>query len=132
MRGRALPPVMGEVLREPQVWERMCAAFPWVADECGDIGAGLIHLEFAALRRGLAQAVGSSDMRTIRAVLAFVEDLLAVPETHPEVVNAIEVSFFEDLYLGDPLHHAVVAERLGPFAKLRWDEIIASHRDGAG
>jgi hypothetical protein len=121
------------LMGESQVWAHMCARFPWVADERGDIGEGLVHLDFAALRQGLERAVDEQDSVMIADILAFTEDLFASPDLlHPDVLNAIEISFLEDLYLGSREHRESIAPRLGPACRIRWDEIVAAQRRTAG
>jgi hypothetical protein len=121
------------LMGEPQVWAHMCARFPWVADERGDIGEGLVHLDFAALRQGLERAIDEQDGVTIADILAFTEELFASPDLlHPDVVNAIEISFLEDLYLGSRQHREFILPRLGPACRVRWDEIASAYGGTAG
>ena len=49
------------------------------------------------------KAADSGDASTVSDILAFVEDLLEQVETlHPEVVNALDISFLEDLSSAEP------------------------------
>src|SRR5262245_60953472 len=117
--------LVDDLAREPEIWKAMCNRFPWVEDERGDIGEGLIHLDFAALRRGVERAADSQDLTTARNVLEFVEQLFDKIDTlHPEVVNALDVSFLEDLYLSDSQHRDFAVPLLGPKSRMRWDAIV--------
>ena len=120
--------LVGDLVREPEIWRAMRSRFPWVEKERGDIGEGLIHLDFAALRRGVEGAADSRDVVTARDVLDFVEQLLDKVDTlHPEVVNALDVSFLEDLYLSEPQHRDFAVSLLGPKSRGRWKAIAEAH-----
>lgn len=119
------------MLGEPEVWAEMSRRFPWVAEELDGICEGLLHLEFGALRRGVERAADTNDTQTARTILEFVEELLAKPDAiEPEVRNAIDVSFVEDLYLGESQRRAIVAPLLGPQCSARWHE-VAKYHDGS-
>jgi hypothetical protein len=76
----------------------MIARFPWVEGELGEDGNGLVHLEVAALRRGVEAAANDQDAEKALAILGFIDDLYRQPlELHPDVLNALDVSFVEDL-----------------------------------
>jgi hypothetical protein len=47
-----------QLVGEPEIWASMCRRFPWITEERGEIAEGLIHLDFAALRRGAEKAAG--------------------------------------------------------------------------
>ncbi len=122
-----------DLLREPEVWALMCQRFPWVEEERGEIGEGLIHLDFAALRHGVERAADSNDAGAARDILAFIEELLdKLDLLHPEVVNALDVSFLEDLYLADESQRDFAAALLLPKTQARWSEIAAAHEGSSG
>jgi hypothetical protein len=107
----------------------MIARFPWVEGELGEDGNGLVHLEVAALRRGVEAAANDQDAEKALAILGFIDDLYRQPlELHPDVLNALDVSFVEDLYLSGPATRSFVAGLLGAATKARWDEVARSHR----
>lgn len=115
-----------DLLREPEVWAQMCRRFPWVEAERGEIGEGLIHLDFAALRHEVERAANANDAAAAREVLNFIEELLDKRDAlHPDVVNALEVSFLEDLYLAEQRQRDFAEPLLLPKTKARWDEIVA-------
>ncbi len=121
------------LIQEPQVWASMCRRFPWVAEERGDIGEGLVHLEFAALRRGVEKAADSNDVSVASQILAFVEELLQRPNLlHPEVLDAIEVSFIEDLYLAEPHQRDFAFSLLPAATRQHWNEIAGAHERHSG
>lgn len=121
-----------DLVREPEVWALMCRRFPWVEEERGEIGEGLIHLDFAALRR-VERAADANDVDAARDLLTFIEELVGELDTlHPDVVNALDVSFIEDLYLAEQRQRDFVAPLLLPKSKLRWDEIAAAHEGRSG
>lgn len=118
---------------ESDIWATLVDKFPWVEEERGEIGEGLAHLDFAALRRGLERAAESRDSATVSDILALVEQLFEDVDTlHPEVANALEVSFLEDLYLGEPQHRDAAVPHLGPRTRERWAEIVDAHRRLSG
>jgi hypothetical protein len=117
-----------DLLREPEVWALMCRRFPWVEEERGEIGEGLIHLDFATLRHGVERAADSNDAGTARDILTFIEELLEKRDVlHPEVLNALDVSFLEDLYLAEERQRDFAATLLLPRTRARWSEIAAGH-----
>jgi hypothetical protein len=119
-----------DLLREPEVWAWMCRRFPWVEQERGEIGEGLIHLDFAALRHGLEKAADDRDAGAARDILNFIEELVDKLDTlHPDVVNALDVSFLEDLYLAEQHQGDFARSLLLPKTRARWDEIAAAHED---
>jgi len=115
---------MSNLVREPEIWVSMCRRFPWVVEERGEFGDGLVHLDFAALRRGVEKAADSGGVSTASDILAFVEDLLEKVDTlHPEVVGALDISFLEDLYLAEPHQRDFAVPLLQPKSKARWKEV---------
>ena len=120
-----------DLLREPEVWALMCRRFPWVDEERGEIGEGLIHLDFAALRHGVERAADSNDVGAASDVLTFIEELVdKLDVLHPDVDNALDVSFLEDLYLSEESQRDFAATLLLPKTKARWNEIAAAHEAG--
>jgi hypothetical protein len=116
------------LIREPEAWAWMCRRFPWVEEDRGEIGEGLVHLDFAALRRGLERAADADDVSSASEILGFVEELAGkLDELHPDVINALDVSFLEDLYLGEQSRRDFAAPLLRPKTRERWDEIAAAH-----
>jgi hypothetical protein len=115
-----------DVLKEPEVWALMREAFPGIDDDVGEIGAGLLHLEFAALRRRLESAAELRDSDEAVRILAFVDGLLGRP-IHSDVENAIDVSFVEDLYLGEDRWRAFVAPLLPIKIRRKWDESVSAY-----
>ena len=105
---------------------------PWIEEERGEIGEGLIHLDFAALRRGVGRAATAQDVNAAKDVLSFVEELVErLHSLHPEVVDALDVSFLEDLYLSKPRERDFAAHLLLPKTRVRWNEIVAAHEGGS-
>lgn len=118
---------------EPEIWALMTVRFPWIEKERGEPSAVLSHLAFAALRRGLARAAESSDETTARDILGFVEELISQPlALHPDVEDAIAVSFIEDLYLSAPHQRGFAEPLLGPATRNRWNEIRAAYEGSSG
>ena len=121
------------LVREPEIWASMCRRFPWVVEERGDLGEGLVHLDFAALRRGVEKAADSADVPTASEILAFVEDLVQrIDALHPEVVNALDVSFLLDLYLAEPQQRDFAIPLLQPKSRERWKEISEGYDRRSG
>jgi hypothetical protein len=111
----------------------MCRRFPWVEEERGEIGAGLAHLNFAALRHGVERAADANDVDAAANILSFIEELVdQLDSIHPDVVNALDVSFLEDLYLAGRRQRDFAAPLLLPKTRERWDEIAAAHDGRSG
>jgi hypothetical protein len=118
-----------DVLKEPEIWALMRAEFPGIEDEVGEVGAGLLHLEFAALRGRLELAIEARDSDAAARILAFVDGLLA-RAIHCDVENAIDVSFVEDLYLGDQRWREFVVPLLPGRIRAKWHETVAAYEAG--
>ena len=62
----------------------------------------LTHVEIAYLRQLLETAVRENNIKEIKRIINFINSLIkGKNKLHPEVLNAIEISFVEDLLLGD-------------------------------
>jgi hypothetical protein len=111
----------------------MCRRFPWVKEERGDIGEGLVHLEFAVLRRGVESAADAQDVAAAEEILAFIEEPFEnLPALHPNVVNALNIGFLEDLYLSEPRRRDFAAPLLLPKTRERWQKIAAAYERLSG
>jgi hypothetical protein len=116
-----------DVLKEREVWALMREEFPGIDEEVGAVGgAGLLHLEFAALRRRLELAIEAGDNDAALRILGFVEGLLA-RAIHLDVENAIDVSFVEDLYLGEESWRGFVTPLLPSKIRAKWNETVAAY-----
>jgi hypothetical protein len=100
--------------------ELLTREFPELADLIGDED-GLLHLEVAAFRRATEDAMDAGNLWTAEKHFRFVERLLA--DADPEVANALEVSYVEDLALGEWTlnRHRAIKERMP--SELRKDMI---------
>jgi hypothetical protein len=91
---------------------RLAAEFPDVIAQIDRYAAGLLHCEVAAFRRATEQAMDAGRLWEAERHFRFVEQMLAV--ACPELRNALEVSYLEDLALGECTlaRHRAVAERM--------------------
>ena len=104
---------------------RMLAVeFPELVDEVRDEGAGLLHLEAAALRRATERAMDAGQLWATEKHFRFVERVMR--DAGSEVENALSVSYLEDLALGEctPERYRAVKERMP--AKMR-EEMVGIH-----
>lgn len=95
-----------------QLLARLTAEFPEVAAQIRDDEAGLLHYEVAAFRRATGEALDSGHLWSAERHFRFVAEMLA--EADPQLRNALEISYVEDLALGDfsPERHAAVKSRM--------------------
>jgi hypothetical protein len=91
---------------------RLAAEFPDVIAGFGPYSAGLLHCEVADFRRATERAMDAGRLWEAERHFRLVEELLAV--ACPELRNALEVSYLEDLALGEctPARHRAVKERM--------------------
>jgi hypothetical protein len=93
---------------------RLAAHFPNVIASFGQYSSGLLHCEVADFRRATERAADAGRLWEVEQHFRLVEELLAVADA--ELRNALEVSYLEDLALGDctPARHQAVKERMPP------------------
>jgi hypothetical protein len=91
---------------------RLAADFPGVIAEFGPYSSGLLHCEVADFRRVTERAMDEGRFWEAERHFRLVEELLAA--AGPELRNALEVSYLEDLALGEctPARHRAVTERM--------------------
>jgi hypothetical protein len=95
----------------------LAAEFPDVATEVRERGDGQLHLEAATIRQATERAMDAGQLWAAERHFRFVERVLR--DAAPDVVNALSVSYLEDLALGEctPQRYGAVKERMP--AKLR-------------
>ena len=99
-----LPNEGGQLLEEPEYFgertflKAALARFPHLVGDA-DLEIG-IHLSMAALARVAMGALRSGDTKQARAVVDFVEEVLASPRLHPKIRDAVACSFLEPSELG--------------------------------
>jgi hypothetical protein len=93
---------------------RLAADFPDVAAGFGPYSAGLLHCEVGDFRAATERAMDAGRHWEAEQHFRLVEELLAV--AGPELRNALEVSYLEDLALGEftPARYRGVKERMPP------------------
>jgi hypothetical protein len=91
---------------------RLTTDFPEVVAQINEHEAGLLHCEVAAFRRSTEEAMDAGRLWDAERHFRLIEELLAV--AGPELRNALEVSYLEDLALGEctPVRHRAVQERM--------------------
>lgn len=96
---KLLPDDGGQLVEEPEYFgertflKAAMARFPQLASD-PDLELG-VHLSMAALARLAWGALRSGDIGQARAVVDFLDEVLATPRLHPEIRNAVAVSFLE-------------------------------------
>lgn len=99
-----LPDEQGRLLEEPEYFgertflQNAVQRFPELADD-PDIEIG-IHLSMAALGRLAVRAVRDGDSNRAHATVDFLEEVLRRPRLHPEIRNAVAISFVDSVELG--------------------------------
>jgi hypothetical protein len=104
---------------------RLAADFPDVVAGFGPYSAGLLHCEVADFRQATEWAMDEGRLWLAERHFRLVEALLAVAGA--ELRNALEVSYLEDLALGErtPARHRAVKERMPKALQ----EILAMHNE---
>ena len=90
----------------------LASQFPDVVAQIRSDESGLLHCEVGALRRSTEEAIDSGQLWTAEKHFRFVENLLT--QANPELQNALEVSYLEDLGLGEctPARYRAIKERM--------------------
>jgi hypothetical protein len=103
---------------------RLREELPEVVAQIRPDESGLLHLEVAAFRRASEEAMDAGRLWAAERHFRLVEKLLG--EAGPELRNALEVSYLEDLALGElsPARRRAVRERM----PRRLREKLAQHR----
>lgn len=88
------------------------AEFPEVITGFYPTEVGILHCEMAAFRRSAEEAMDAGRFWNVERYFQFLERVWE--DAGPEVRNAVEVSFLEDLALGEftPARHLAVKERM--------------------
>ena len=91
---------------------RLAADFPDVVAGFGPYSAGLLHCEVGDFRQATERAMDAGRLWEAERHFRLVAELLAV--AGPELRNALEVSYLEDLALGEftPVRHQALRERM--------------------
>ena len=92
--------------------DRLAADFPEVVAQIRRDEAGLLHCEVAAFRRAAVEAIDTGKLWAAEKYFKLLEELL--PIAGPDLRNALEVSFLEDLAFDKctPARHRAVKERM--------------------
>jgi hypothetical protein len=93
---------------------RLAADFPDVAAGFGPYSAGRLHCEVGDFLRATERAMDEGRLWEAERHFRLVEELLAAAD--PELRNALEVSYLENLALGEcpPARHRAVKDRMPP------------------
>ena len=91
---------------------RLAAEFPDVIAGFGPYSAGLLHCEVGDFREATERAMDAGRLWEAERHFRLVAELLAVAGA--ELRNALEVSYLEDLALGEftPRRHWAIRERM--------------------
>lgn len=100
------------------------AEFPEVLAAISEYEGGLLHCEVGVFRRLTEQAMDAGKAWLAERHFRFIERLL--PDAGPELANALEISYLEDLAVGQhtPQRHRIVKDRMPPGLRRR---LIAFH-----
>ena len=113
---------------EPELRRLLLDHFPELANEIED-DSGLVHLEMSALERLANRSIKSGDISTLKRTYEFVGNMARhLSEVHPDVVNAIHVSFLEGLHFANK-NHGEKAKALLPAVLLKmWNAQMDHNR----
>ena len=104
---------------------RLTTDFPEVVAQISPYEAGQLHCEVGAFRRATEAAMDAGRFWETERHFRLVEEMLS--NADPELRNALEVSYLEDLALGDctPQRYKAVRERMPGPLRL----ILIGHHD---
>ena len=104
---------------------RLAHDFPDAAAGIDKYDDGLLHCEMAAFRRATEEAMDCGRLWEAERHFRWVEEMLKV--AGPELRNALEISYLEDMALGEstPARYQAVKERM---PKALRQILIAHHR----
>lgn len=100
--------------------EMLTTEFPEVVGQFTRYEKGLLHCEMGSFRQAVEQAMDTGQFWMAERAFRFIEWVSR--QADPEVHNAIEVSFLEDLGITDA-RHKVVTERMPQGFRARLLEI---------
>lgn len=99
------------MMNREQFLEKLKTQFPDGYSYVDEIDEGLLHCEMSSFRRWVEDELSKSGEWNCERAFKFIEECLKV--ANPDLENAIEVSFIEDLALGEhkPKYKKIVKER---------------------
>jgi len=99
--------------------------FPEVLGDINENREGLLHCEVAVFRQATESNIDAGRLWLAQRHFALVEEMLAVADAH--LRNALEISYLEDLALGEctPARHRAVKERMPRAMR----EVLIKHHD---
>ena len=110
------------------VWRRIKADFPELA-EAIEYDKDSVHMSLGELESFANRAIACGDFPTLERAYAFVLDLaLEGEELHPNVLNAIHVSFLEGLNFGHIRNGEKAKDLLPDVLKGMWERQMAHNR----
>ena len=86
---------MAEQIDRDRFIALLAERFPDVAAAIDDCSQGLLHLEMATLARATQAAIDDQDRDTVRRHFQFIDEVFR--EAAPDIVNAVNVSYLENL-----------------------------------
>lgn len=110
------------------VWRRIRADFPEL-EEAIEYDKDSVHMSLGELESFANQAIGRGDFLALERAYAFVYELASKPDSlHPDVQNAIQVSFLEGLNFGHARNGEKAKELLPAVLKGLWERQMAHNR----
>jgi hypothetical protein len=92
--------------------DQLRAAFPEILRDINENQEGLLHCEVAVFRQATEAAMDGGRLCVAQEHFSLLEEMLAVAD--PNLRNALEISYLEDLALGEctPARQRAVNERM--------------------
>lgn len=100
------------------------AEFPGTLAKAAKVyGGGILHIEMSTFGRTTREAIDSGKLWLAERHFRFIADIW--PRADPELENAIDVSYVEELALSKatPQRHAAIRERMPPQLRAKLIEI---------
>ena len=117
-----------DLLTAPDVWRRIKVEFPELA-EVIEYDKDSVHLSLGELEKSANQAIARGDFLALERIYAFVLGLASEADNlHPDVLNAIHVSFLESLNFGHTRNGEKAKDLLPAVLKGMWERQMAHNR----
>lgn len=106
---------------EPEFRRLLMVHFPELSEEI-EGEEGLVHLEMGSLEGLANRCIKAGDLAHLKKIYEFIDDLARhQSEVHPDVINALHVSFLEGLNFENKSHGETAKSMLTPAMRKMWE-----------
>jgi hypothetical protein len=113
---------------EPEFRRLLMKHFPELSEEIED-DEGLIHMQMGSLENMANRCIKAGELHYLKNIYEFIDDLARHQcEVHPDVINAINVSFLEGLNFENKSHGEAAKSMLTPAMRKMWEAQMDHNR----